>query len=66
MAPDVALIGWRWDPGQNSESLHITREGFEKVHVMPDILDCRFKFGIRHHTTLHDMTQLKKRKTTDA
>ena len=30
MAPDVALIGWRWDPGQNSESLHTTREDFQQ------------------------------------
>jgi len=66
MAPDVALIGWGWDPRQNSEILHTTKEEFEKLRVMPDILDCRFKFGIRHHTTLHDMIQLKNRKNTDA
>lgn len=36
------------------------REEFEKLRVMPYILDCRFKFGIRRHTTLHDTTQLKK------
>lgn len=63
MAPDAALIGWGRDPGQSSESLHTIREDFEEVRVMPDILECRFKFDIRHHTILHDMRQLEKQKT---
>ena len=50
MAPDVARIGWRWDPGKRVKAC------IQQLRVMPDILDCRFKFGIRHHATLHDMT----------